>query len=76
MLVVRGGGIEAGGLRARVGELTARSKLRMHNVGAAGSEFIYDVRLKKGVSAEEVVQALSKVAGVGAVNAVAGSEEP
>lgn len=76
MVVARGKGIDAEALRARVSELTSRSKLRMHSVGGAGSEFIYDVRLKKGVPAEAVVEALSAVSGVGAVNAVAGSEEP
>ena len=53
-----------------------RARLRMQNVGTGGSEFIYDVRLKKGVSAEAVAQALAGIPGMGTVNAVAGSEEP
>ena len=76
MLVMKGKDLDAEVVRGRVAELTARARLRMQNVGTGGSEFIYDVRLKKGVSTEAAAQALAKIPGMGTVNAVAGSEEP
>ena len=76
MLILKGRNLAAEQVRERVAGLTARSRLRMQNIAPTGSEFIYDVRLKKDVSGEAVAQALSGVAGVETVHLVAGSEEP
>ena len=76
MLILRGKGLDGEGVREQVGRVTGRARLRMQNHTANGTEFIYDVRLRKGVSGEAVAKALSGMAGVETVQLVAGSEEP
>ena len=76
MLILKGRGADAGAVRAEVGRLAARARLRLHDLSPERVEFIYDVRLKKGVTGESAAQALAKVSGIATVHLVAGSEEP
>ena len=76
MVILRGRGVDAEAVRAEVGRLAARARLRLHDVSPGRVEFIYDVRLRKGVTGESAAQALAKVSGVDTVHLVAGSAEP
>lgn len=76
MLILKGRGVDAEEVRGQVSRLTGRSRLRMQNIAPNGTEFIYDVRLKKETSGEAVAKALSGIPGVETVHLVAGSEEP
>ena len=76
MLILKGRGLDAEAVRDQVFRLTGRARLRMQDIAPNGTEFIYDVRLKKDMSGEAVAKALSGIAGVETVHLVAGSEEP
>ena len=76
MVILRGREVDAEAVQAEVGRWAARSRLRLHDVSPERVEFIYDVRLKKGVTGESAAQALAKVPGIETVHVVAGSAEP
>ena len=76
MLILKGRGVDANEVRDQVRRLTGRARLRMQSMATNGTEFIYDVRLKKDLSGEAVAKELSGIPGVETVNLVAGSEEP
>ena len=76
MLILKGRGVDANEVRDQVRRLTGRARLRMQNMAPNGTEFIYDVRLKKDLPGEAVAKELSGIPGVETVNLVAGSEEP
>ena len=76
MVILRGRGVDAEAVRAEVGRLAARARLRLHDVSPERVEFIYDVRLRKGMTGESAAQALAKVPGIETVHVVAGSAEP
>ena len=76
MLILKGKGIDSGFLKSEIIRLTERARLRMENISPAGTEFIYDIRLRKAASGETIAHALSQVPGVETVHLVAGSEEP
>ena len=76
MVILRGRGVDAEAVRTEVGRWASRSRLRLHDVSPERVEFIYDVRLKKGVTGESAAQALAQVSGLETVHVVAGSAEP
>lgn len=76
MVILRGRGVDAEAVRTEVGRWASRSRLRLHDVSPERVEFIYDVRLRKGMTGESAAQALAKVPGIETVHVVAGSAEP
>ena len=76
MVILRGRGVDAEAVRTEVGRWASRSRLRLHDVSPERVEFIYDVRLRKGMTGESAAQALAQVSGIETVHLVAGSAEP